>query len=85
LTTALAARCFVPAAVQKSTSGRRCGVSLPMKNTTFGDEQLSTLESDWKSLWASERSRHVIGVTRVSYPCSIEGVRTAKSVENLSA
>ena len=79
------ARCFMPAAVQKSRRGRGCGVSLPMKNTMFGLEQLSTLDRDRKSLCASERRRHVIGVTRVSYPCSIEGERTAKSVENMSA
>jgi len=42
-------------------------------------------DTDLKSLWASERRRHVIGVTRVSYPCSIDGERTAKSVYNISA
>jgi hypothetical protein len=85
LAAALATECFVPAAVQKSRRGRGCGVSLPMKNTMFGLEQLSTLETDRKSLCASERRRHVIGATRVSYPCSIDGERTAKSVENMSA
>jgi hypothetical protein len=40
----------VPAALQKSRSGRGCGVSLPMKKTTFGVEQLSVLDTDRKSL-----------------------------------
>src|SRR6185503_8928276 len=57
---ALAVKGFVPAAGQKSRRGRGGGGSLPMKNTMLGLEQVSMLETDRKSLWTSERSRHVM-------------------------